>query len=158
MGWHLKTFQELTTEELYKILKERVEIFVVEQNCPYSEIDNNDQKAFHLYKEEGGEIIAYSRIFASGDYYKEASIGRVIVKEKYRKAGLGKELMKESLKFLRKELREKAVKIQAQDYLRKFYGSFGFELISEVYMMDNLPHVDMLISDLQNTQIEIIRS
>lgn len=149
MGWIVKTFQQLSTDELYKILKVRSEVFVVEQDCVYLDIDGHDQSAYHLYKEENGEIIAYSRIFASGEFLEEASIGRVIVIEKYRKIGLGKELLKEALTFLRDQLKESTVKIIAQNYLRKFYSSFGFEAISDVYIYDALPHVDMLITDLQ---------
>lgn len=149
MGWKVKTFQQLTTDELYKILKVRSEIFVVEQNCVYLDVDGHDQKAYHLYREENGEIIAYCRIFASGDFLEEASIGRVVVIERYRKKGLGKQLMKEALNFLRDELKETTVKIIAQDYLRKFYGSFGFEPVSDVYIYDRLPHIDMVLYDLQ---------
>lgn len=154
MGWKIKTFEQLTKEELYTILRERLEIFVVEQNCPYSEIDGHDQQALHMFKEIDGEIAAYSRIFASGDYYEEASIGRIIVKKEYRKLGLGKELLNQALQFLRDELKEEKVKIQAQNYLREFYASFGFEPISDVYILDYIPHLDMLISNLQQAPLE----
>lgn len=145
MSWYIKTFIELSKEELYNILKERVNIFVVEQACPYPDIDDKDRTAYHLFKKEAGEIIAYSRIFKSGDYYAEASIGRVIVKAASRDRGLGRELLKQAITFVHQELKESAIKIQAQDYLRDFYGSFGFQPVSEVYLEDDIPHVDMLL-------------
>ncbi|MFA9558586.1 GNAT family N-acetyltransferase [Evansella sp. AB-rgal1] len=144
MGWNIKTFEQLSNQELYNILKERVNIFVVEQECPYPEIDSKDQLAYHLFKEEDGDVLAYARIFKGGDYYEEASIGRVIVIKEARATGLGRELLQEAINFLHNELEETSIKIQAQDYLRKFYGSFGFVPISEVYLEDGIPHLDML--------------
>ncbi len=145
MGWKLKAFDELTNIELYNILKERTLVFVVEQNCPYLEIDGKDPYSYHLFKEDNGEIIAYSRILPAGVSYQEASIGRVFVKKEYRGQGIAEELLKNSLDFIQNELKETNVKIQAQDYLRKFYNSFGFQTISETYLEDNIPHVDMLL-------------
>lgn len=146
--WRIKKYEELTNDELYNIIKERVNVFVVEQDCPYPELDSKDHLAYHLFKvNANGEIIAYSRIFSKGLYYEEASIGRVIVKEAFRKEGLGRELLQRAISFIYEELKESTIKIQAQDYLRDFYGSFGFEAISEVYLEDNIPHVDMLLSN-----------
>lgn len=145
MGWKLKAFDELTNIELYNILKERTLVFVVEQNCPYLEVDSKDPYSYHLFKEDNGEIIAYSRILPAGVSYQEASIGRVFVKKEYRGQGIAEELLKNSLDFIQNELKETNVKIQAQDYLRKFYNSFGFKTISETYLEDNIPHVDMLL-------------
>ncbi|QVY62550.1 GNAT family N-acetyltransferase [Cytobacillus gottheilii] len=145
MGWKLKAFDELTNIELYNILKERTLVFVVEQNCPYLEVDGKDPYSYHFFKEDNGEIIAYSRILPAGVSYQEASIGRVFVKKEYRGQGIAEELLKNSLDFIQNELKETNVKIQAQDYLRKFYNSFGFKTISETYLEDNIPHVDMLL-------------
>ncbi|MFC5735567.1 GNAT family N-acetyltransferase [Cytobacillus gottheilii] len=145
MGWKLKAFDELTNIELYNLLKERTLVFVVEQNCPYLEVDGKDPSSYHLFKEDNGEIIAYSRILPAGVSYQEASIGRVFVKKEYRGQGIAEELLKNSLDFIQNELKETNVKIQAQDYLRKFYRSFGFQTISETYLEDNIPHVDMLL-------------
>jgi ElaA protein len=145
MSWNLKKFDELTNIELYKLLKERTLVFVVEQNCPYLEVDGKDPISYHLFKEDNGEIIAYLRIVPAGVAYQEISIGRVFVKKEYRGQGIAEELLKKGLDFIQNELKEKTVKIQAQDYLRKFYSSFGFQAISETYLEDNIPHIDMLL-------------
>lgn len=145
MNFKLKTFNELTNTELYNILQERTNVFVVEQNCPYPEVDGKDVQSYHLYKEQNGEIVAYLRILPPGVSYAELSIGRVLVKKEYRGQRLAHELMAHALQFIEDELNETTVKIQAQDYLRNFYSSFGFEAISEVYLDDGIPHVDMLL-------------
>ncbi|OCA86197.1 GNAT family N-acetyltransferase [Pradoshia sp. D12] len=145
MSWKLKKFDELTNIELYNILKERTLVFVVEQNCPYPEVDGKDPFSYHLFKEDNGEIVAYLRIVPAGIAYQETSIGRVIVKKEYRGEGIAGELLKKGLDFIQNELKETKVKIQAQDYLRKFYTSFGFQPISETYLEDNIPHVDMIL-------------
>jgi ElaA protein len=145
MSWNLKRFDDLTNKELYIILKERTTVFVVEQNCPYPEVDGKDPQTYHLFKEENGEIIAYLRVLPAGVSYQEASIGRVLVKKEYRGRGIAEELLRRGLDFIHDELKENTVKIQAQDYLRKFYGSFGFKAITETYLEDNIPHVDMLL-------------
>lgn len=145
MGWNLKKFDELTNIELYNLLKERTLVFVVEQNCPYPEVDGKDPFSYHLFKENNGEIIAYLRIVPAGVSYQEISIGRVFVKKEYRGQGIAEELLKKGLDFIENELKEKTVKIQAQDYLRKFYSSFGFQTISETYLEDNIPHIDMVL-------------
>ncbi|EOP01774.1 hypothetical protein ICS_05857 [Bacillus cereus BAG2O-3] len=145
MSWNLKKFDELTNIELYNLLKERTLVFVVEQNCPYPEVDGKDPFSYHLFKEDNGEIIAYLRIVPAGVSYQEISIGRVFVKKEYRGQGIAEELLKKGLDFIQNELKEKTVKIQAQDYLRKFYSSFGFQTISQTYLEDNITHVDMLL-------------
>ena len=145
MGWNLKKFDELTNYELYNLLKERTLVFVVEQNCPYLEVDGKDPSSYHLFKEEKGEIVAYLRVVPAGVAYQETSIGRVFVKKEYRGRGMAGELLKRGLDFIENELKETTVKIQAQDYLREFYSSFGFQSISDTYLEDNIPHVDMLL-------------
>lgn len=145
MNFTLKTFQQLTNIELYNILKERTEVFVVEQNCPYTEVDGKDVQSYHLFREEKGEIIAYLRILPPGVSYDELSIGRVLVKKQYRGQKLAQQLMTEALHFIHNELKEPTVKIQAQEYLSQFYGAFGFEAISEPYLEDNIPHIDMIL-------------
>ncbi|MCT8138255.1 GNAT family N-acetyltransferase [Anaerobacillus sp. CMMVII] len=144
--WQTKTFLELTNIELYQIMKERINIFVVEQNCPYPELDDLDQESYHLFYEEEGEIRAYCRILPKALKYNQVSIGRVIVKEAYRRKGVASELLRNAIHFINTELSETAIKIQAQDHLRDFYGSFGFNPISETYLEDGIPHVDMLKS------------
>ncbi|WP_409291058.1 GNAT family N-acetyltransferase [Peribacillus sp. SCS-37] len=145
MVWRLKKFNELTSIELYNILQERTRVFVVEQDCPYLEVDGKDLEAYHLFKEKDSEIMAYLRVLPPGVSYPQASLGRVMVKEEYRGEGLAKELVAKGLEVIRQELGESAVKIQAQNYLNKFYGSFGFQAVSEIYLEDNIPHIDMVL-------------
>ena len=144
MNWSIKPFTELEKEELYEILKLRVDVFVVEQECPYPELDGKDERAYHLIGREGEQIIAYSRLFLPGDYFEEAAIGRVIVKEDYRNKDIGTEMLKRSIKFLREEKDVKNIKLSAQNHLRSFYGKHGFKPVSEVYLEDGIPHIDML--------------
>ena len=146
MTWYVKAFHELTATEVYTILKERTDVFVVEQNCPYPEVDGKDLKSYHLYKVEHDEIVAYATLLPKGVSYEEASIGRVLVKKEYRGRGLAQELLKRSLAYLEQSLEETTIKIQAQDYLRDFYGSFGFKASSDTYLEDGIPHVDMLLT------------
>ncbi len=122
---------------------ERVNVFVVEQTCPYPEIDQRDQEALHLMAKEDGTIVAYCRIFQSGIIYEEASIGRVLVTQAGRKKGYGKMLLSKALEKL-SELGETSVKIQAQAYLKSFYESFGFKAVSDCYEEDGIPHLDMV--------------
>lgn len=141
--WTCQTFEQLSKEDLYLILMERVNVFVVEQRCPYPEIDHRDQDALHLIAKENGTIVAYCRIFQNGIMYKEASIGRVLVTQAGRKKGYGKLLLIKALEKL-SELGETSVKIQAQAYLKSFYESFGFKAVSDVYDEDGIPHLDMV--------------
>lgn len=146
MMWYLKAFDELSTKELYAILKERTNVFVVEQNCPYLEVDGKDEASYHLFKETNGDIAAYLRILPPGVSYPQSSIGRVLVKKEYRGQGLAYELMQKGIDFIHTELQQQDIKIQAQHYLHKFYGSFGFKAVSEVYLEDDIPHIDMLLA------------
>ncbi|MFS2259867.1 GNAT family N-acetyltransferase [Bacillus safensis] len=141
--WTCHTFEQLSKENLYLILMERVNVFVVEQTCPYPEIDHRDQEALHLIAKENGVIVAYCRIFQNRIMYKEASIGRVLVTQAGRKKGYGKLLLIKALEKL-SELGETSVKIQAQAYLKSFYESFGFKAVSDVYDEDGIPHLDMV--------------
>ncbi|MBR0601950.1 GNAT family N-acetyltransferase [Bacillus safensis] len=141
--WTCQTFEQLSKEDLYLILMERVNVFVVEQTCPYPEIDHRDQEAIHLIAKENGTIVAYCRIFQNGIVYKEASIGRVLVTQAGRKKGYGKMLLIKALEKLN-ELGETSVKIQAQAYLKSFYESFGFKAVSDVYDEDGIPHFVMI--------------
>jgi ElaA protein len=145
MSWKVKSFNELTTHELYEILQVRTQVFVVEQECAYLEVDGKDVHAHHLYKEENGEVVAYARLLPAGVSYKEPSIGRVLVKEEHRRRGLASELVERGLAFIHGEWGEQPVKIQAQEYLREFYGSFGFRAITETYLDDGIPHIDMIL-------------
>lgn len=144
MEFKLKRFNELTVEELYKLLRVRNEVFVVEQNCVYQDCDNKDYGAYHLFCEDGNEVVGCLRILNRGVSYDEVSIGRVLVKESYRHTGLSREMMLKALRFIEEELKETEVRISAQVYIKKFYENVGFKAISEEYLEDNIPHVQML--------------
>lgn len=141
--WKIKTFSELNTKELYAIIKARVNVFVVEQDCPYPDLDDNDQKAIHLWAEKEGEVLAYCRIFDKGIKYAETSIGRVVTTEKARGTGLGKQLIKYALEIIQNRLGTLEVRISAQDYLLKFYSDFGFQDTGKKYLEDKIPHTEM---------------
>ncbi|KMK74728.1 GNAT family N-acetyltransferase [Alkalihalobacillus pseudalcaliphilus] len=144
MEWQLKSFHELSTDELYEIIRLRVNVFVVEQNCPYEEVDGADKVAKHIFiKEQDGSIKAYSRLFEAGAYGKEASIGRVIVAKPYRRDGFGRELLNHAIAYLEKDCLQESIVIQAQTYLLSFYQSFGFEPFSDPYLHDGILHTDM---------------
>lgn len=147
MNWELKKFEDLKTEDIYKILKVRNEVFIVEQLCPYQDCDGKDENAYHLYLEDKGKIIAYLRILKKGVSYDQISIGRVLVHKDYRGKGIARKLMLKALNFIDVNLNEREVKIQAQSYLVNFYGSLGFKKTSEEYLEDDIPHIDMLYKD-----------
>ena len=147
----IKKFSELSTEEIYNILKLRSEVFVVEQNCVYQDIDEKDQKAIHLFIEKNSEIIAYTRIFKKGDYYEEnPSIGRVVVSKKERGKNLGKEIMLNSIEFIKKELEGRKIELSAQKYLDKFYKELDFYSEGEDYLEDGIPHQRMFYDLVRN--------
>ena len=141
--WKIKTFSELTTTELYAIIKVRIDVFVVEQDCPYPDCDDYDQKAIHLWAENNGEVLAYCRIFDKGIKYPETSIGRVVTTQNARGTGLGKQLIKYALEIIENRLETSEIRISAQDYLLKFYSDFGFADTGKKYLEDNIPHTEM---------------
>ncbi|MFK5889603.1 MAG: GNAT family N-acetyltransferase [Flavobacteriaceae bacterium] len=142
--WYLKSFDTLTNAQLYQILRLRSEIFVVEQDCVYQDMDDKDKTALHFFKEEVQQIVAYTRLFKPGDYYKEASIGRVVVKESRRSTGLGHLLIDRSIEQIEKTMGKIPIKIGAQVYLKRFYEKHHFKKISEEYLEDGIPHIHML--------------
>jgi ElaA protein len=142
--WKCKSFNELTNEELYKILQLRNEVFIVEQNCPYQDCDNKDLKSFHLTAWEKSSIVAYSRILPPGiSYSNAASIGRVVTSPSARGQRLGKELMSRSLENLYRLFGHVPVTIGAQLYLKKFYESFSFLQQGNIYIEDGIQHITM---------------
>lgn len=145
MRWELKKFDELTNKELHNVFKLRVDIFVVEQACPYPEIDGKDPLSLHLMYKENDEIVAYARLLPPGVSFDEASIGRVVVAHAYRGTGLGYELMQEAVRRSI-AIYNLPIKIGAQAHLEKYYGAIGFVKVSEVYLEDDIPHIDMLRS------------
>ncbi len=142
--WKIKSFDEFTVTELYAVLKARIDVFVVEQNCPYPDLDGYDQKALHLWAEEDGEVLAGCRIFNKGIKYNEASIGRVLTTEKARGKSLGKQLIRYAVETVENRFHTSEIRISAQDYLLKFYGDFGFEDTGKKYLEDDIPHTEML--------------
>lgn len=142
--WRCKKFNELTVEELYKILQLRNEVFVVEQNCPYQDCDGKDALSYHLCGWQNDELKAYTRIIPSGiSYINAASIGRVVTSPSMRAQSIGKQLMSKSLESLYRLFGDVQVTIGAQLYLKKFYESFSFVQIGESYLEDGIPHITM---------------
>ncbi|MEX6626759.1 GNAT family N-acetyltransferase [Tenacibaculum salmonis] len=139
----IKKFTELTTSELYEILQLRSEVFVVEQNCVYQDIDGKDQKALHVLGIKNQKIIAYTRLFNSGEYFDTPSIGRVIVKNSERTYGYGHHLIKVSIQAIFDYYNKNNITISAQKYLIKFYESHGFFKVGKGYLEDGIPHVKM---------------
>lgn len=144
LGISVKTFDELTTSELYGLLQLRSEIFVVEQDCVYQDLDGKDQKALHVLGTKNGKIVAYTRIFKAGDYLAQASIGRVLVKNDERKHGYGIDIMKASIKAVETRFNETSIALSAQTYLKQFYNSLGFIEKGGEYLEDGIPHVMMV--------------
>jgi ElaA protein len=139
-----KKFSELKTQELYDLLQLRAEVFVVEQDCVYQDVDGKDQKALHVLGYNNNQLVAYTRIFKPGDYFSESSIGRVVVKENERQHKYGYDIMKASIQAIENYYNMKTIKISAQTYLRKFYNNLGFNEIGEEYLEDGIPHVAMI--------------
>ena len=145
--WITKSFAALTNIELYALLKLRCEIFVVEQNCVYLDVDNNDQKAFHTLGYIGDELVATTRLFEKDIMYDGyQSIGRVLTAQKYRRTGAGKDLMNYSIKECERLFGKGPIKIGAQMYLKKFYSEFGFEQSGDMYDEDGIDHIPMILT------------
>lgn len=145
--WQIKSFETLTVSELYAILKLRSEVFVVEQNCAYLDIDGKDPLALHLIGVYNDQIVACTRLFKPGITYDEASIGRVVVAADYRDKKWGKELMLQSISAIKHQFGESQITIGAQLYLKKFYESLGFVQSSEMYLEDDIPHIKMYLRE-----------
>ena len=140
-----KSFDQLTKEELYEILKLRQEIFIVEQNCPYLDADGKDIEAYHVILKEEEEILAYTRLLDKGiSYDNYVSIGRVINKSSARGRGLGKQVMQYSIEKIQELFPGHSIKLSAQCYLDKFYKNLGFTMVGESYLEDDIPHQAMI--------------
>jgi ElaA protein len=142
-AFKIKPFKALSLEELYQILQLRSEVFVVEQNCVYQDMDGKDLKALHLIAIHDEVVVAYARLFAPGDYFEQASIGRVIVKPEFRDRKWGHDLIHHAIKGILKHFGATAITISAQLYLQRFYESHGFVKTSGVYLEDDIPHIEM---------------
>lgn len=146
--WSCKKFEDLTVPELYTILKLRNEVFVVEQNCVYPDMDGKDIPSLHLCGWLNNQLlVAYARLIPAGIAYTEASIGRFVSNAAYRKNGYGKKLMQKAIEACYTNFGKQPIKIGAQQYLVNFYESFGFHVISDPYIEDGIPHVEMLLSN-----------
>lgn len=144
MKWEIKKFNELSTEELYKILHLRSEVFVVEQECIYQDCDKKDIEAEHLLCIDKGEVVATLRILNKGVSYEEISIGRVAVNKEYRRQDLGRKSMELAIEYIKDKYGDSPIRISAQAYIKEFYKSLGFREVSDVYLEDDIPHIEML--------------
>ena len=148
--WTCSRFDELSTGDLYRILQLRAEIFIVEQDCVYQDVDDYDQEALHVMGQlsvgDEAQLVCYTRLLPPGTKYDGASIGRVVTKKSARGGGIGKALMLNSLAFCKEHWPNQAITISAQQYLQKFYTELGFETLSEPYDEDGIPHMRMQLN------------
>ena len=138
---HVKRFHELTVDELYELLRVRAEVFVVEQNCVYQDLDGDDQASVHLWLTEGGKVVALCRVCPAGTHMEDVSIGRVITTE--RGKGFGKRIMLEGIRIARSHFGAERIDIEAQEYAKGFYEQVGFRQSSEPFILDGIPHIRM---------------
>lgn len=143
LNWQIKSFENLSITEMYQFLQLRAEVFVVEQNCVYQDIDFKDEKSLHILGKFEDKIIAYCRIFKPGDYFENACIGRVVVNQKYRDKSFGNDLIQTAILGIQTHFNETNITISAQLYLKKFYENHGFVQTSEVYLEDDIDHIEM---------------
>jgi len=146
MKLQMRSLESLKSLELYRIVKLRNDVFVVEQKCPYEEFDNKDIEAMHIYLKDDDKIAAYLRVLPPGISYEEASIGRVLVSKTYRGKGYGSQIMRKGIDYCNTHYPGN-IKISAQAYLEEFYKNLGFTKVSNVYLEDNIPHIDMIYYD-----------
>lgn len=144
MKWEIKKFKELSVDELYRILELRNDVFVVEQECIYQDCDRKDLEAYHLFCIENDKIIATLRILEKGISYDEISIGRVVVDKLYRRKNLGRKAMEMAIDFINNTYGNSPIRISAQVYIKEFYESLGFNAVSDIYLEDDIPHIEMI--------------
>ncbi|TRX65823.1 GNAT family N-acetyltransferase [Carboxylicivirga sp. M1479] len=143
MHTKITRFSDLSLKDLYQLLQLRAEIFVVEQNCVYNDIDGLDEQAHHLIVTEDDHVIAYTRILPANTRFETASIGRLVVHKNYRFKGLAREVMQQAGEWAFKQWQSESLKISAQKYLKAFYLSLGYKIISDEYLEDGIPHYTM---------------
>jgi ElaA protein len=144
INWTTSAFQSLSNDDLYAILKLRCDVFVVEQHCPYPDLDDKDQQSFHLLGKKDGQLVAYARIIPPGISYLEASIGRVVTAPVARRGGIGRALMNQAIAEVVRLFNVTDIQIGAQQYLDTFYTSLGFRQVGEMYLEDGIPHIHMI--------------
>ena len=138
-----KKFKELTTTELYDLIQLRSEVFVVEQMCVYQDLDGKDEKALHVIGKKDNKIVAYARVFEPGDYFENASIGRVVVRKEERQYKYGYAIMESAIRAVKDYYNKTEITLSAQSYLKKFYNNLGFKVAGEEYLEDGIPHIKM---------------
>jgi ElaA protein len=151
----IKPWQDLSQEEVYDLLRLRIAVFVVEQNCPYQDADNKDKSSLHvMMRNEEGHLVGCARLVQPGISYAEWSIGRVAIHPFARNQGKGQEIMNACLAHLKRQTTSQPVRISAQFYLLRFYTNLGFVQVSDIYLEDNIPHIEMLLTDYQAIKAE----
>jgi len=144
LNWLIKSYNDLSKSELFDVYSLRQEVFVVEQECAYQDVDEKDKFSYHLMVYDKELLVAYLRIVNPGVSYIEPSIGRVLTKSTYRGFGLGRKLMEEAIHQVKLLFNRSSIRISAQQYLIPFYESVNFKIIGEAYLEDNIPHIEML--------------
>lgn len=145
LSWETRAFNKLSPYGLYDIVQARIEVFAVEQECIYQDLDGKDLKGHHLTGYAGEKLAAYARLLPPGISYEEASIGRIITTMAFRGTGVGKELVRRSIAEIERLYQTRQIKISAQERLQAFYEGLGFVKTSEAYIEDGIPHIEMLI-------------
>lgn len=153
----VKEFEDLTVDELYDILKLRVDVFVVEQNCPYHEIDGKDRCGYHVFLHDEEGIHAYLRVLQPGVSFKESSIGRVISNPAKRRMGLGTTILQEGIRIAKEKMDTPGIRIEAQVYARSFYEAQGFVQSSDEFSEDGIPHIEMYLDFASSQSIDSIK-
>ena len=146
LDWHCMAFRDLSNEGLYDILKLRSEVFVMEQDCVYQDMDDYDQDGLHVSGTGNGSLLCYARLLSPGKKYAEPCIGRILNSPKIRGQGYGKVLVTKSLEYCAFYWPDQGVRISAQLRLQDFYHGFGFVAVSDSYLEDGIPHIEMLIA------------
>lgn len=144
VAWRCVPFAELTLDDLYDLLALRAAVFVVEQECPYQDLDGLDRPALHLLGRREGALLAYARLHPPGVRFPAASVGRIVTAPAVRRTGLGRALMRQALGQVDARWAPVGVEIGAQRYLERFYGGFGFRTVGEPYDEDGIEHVWMV--------------
>ena len=139
----VKSFEELKNRELYELLELRAEVFVLEQDCAYQDLDGKDYTALHILAKKDSNLIGYARVFKPGDYFEYASMGRIVVRKGYRAGGLGREIVIAAEEAIKNCFHATQIKLSAQTYLKKFYTDMGYKPIGEEYLEDGIPHIAM---------------
>jgi len=146
MEWKVKSFEELTVNELYEICKARFQVFTCGQRIyEENDFDGIDKVVYHLFLQDGDKVVAYARLIPKGITYEEAAIGRVLVLDEYRRLGIATELMKRSIEFIKKELKEDKIILSAQVYAKGLYEAVGFRTASDIYNEVDIPHIKMIL-------------